>query len=182
MANVNSPYGFSPVTPNARITTYTIATGESTAINIGDPVKLTGTGTGPYAGIVRADAGDTSVGVFAGCNYTDSNGQPQWSKSWPASTTATNIEARVYDDPTTEFSIQCDGAFAVTDYGNKADFAAGSGSLGISGYVLNSANIGTGDNLQIRRLLNSPSNSVGTYAQVIVAFREHTYNYPYTAV
>lgn len=182
MANINAPTGFKPVTPNARVNAYTIATGYGTAINIGDPVKFTGTGTGALAGIAVAVGGDTVVGVLAGVDYTESSGQPRFGMAWPASTTATNIIAYVYDDPNTEFAIQCDGAFAVTDYANKADFLAGTGTNSVSGYVLPSTNIGTGDNLRIRRLYDYPGNEVGTYAQVVVAFAEHSYNYPFTAV
>mgnify|MGYP001570952266 CR=1 FL=1 len=179
MANTNAPQGFVPVTPNARMNAYTIATGYGTAINLGDPVKLTGTGTGAYAGIEVAAATETVVGVFAGVSYTDSTGQPQWSKSWPASTTATNIIALVYDDPTTEFMVQYSGTFAVTDYGQKADFVAAVGTLGISGYYI----AATGqDSLRIRRLYNSPNNAVGAYAKIIIEFLEHSYTYPMTAV
>lgn len=183
MTNINNPYGFIPVTPNARIQAYTILSTYGTAINTGDPVKLTGTGLGALPEVNVAVGGDTVVGIFAGCEYTDSNGQPTWSKTWPASTVATNIKVFVYDDPTTEFRIQSDGTFAVADYGNKADFLAGTASSpGISGYVLPETNVGTGDNMQIRRLYDAPNNAVGLYSQVVIVFREHSYNYPYTAV
>jgi hypothetical protein len=182
MPNTNAPFGFRPVDPNTRLNAYTIASAYGTAINIGDPVKFTGTGTGALAGIQVAVGGDTVVGVLAGVDYTDSTGRPRYGLAWPASTVATNIIAYVYDDPNAEFVIQCDGAFAVTDYANKADFLAGTGTLSMSGYVLPSTNIGTGDNLRIRRLFNSPYNEVGTYAQVVVAFAEHSYAYPFTAV
>jgi hypothetical protein len=182
MANINSPQGFIPVTPNARMNGYTIASGYSTIINLGDPVSLTGTGTGALPGIQVAVGGDTVIGVFGGVTYNDANGQPQWAKSWSASLIGTNIIAQVYDDPTTEFVLQCNGAFAVTDYSNKADFLAGTGTQGISGYVLPSTNIGTGDNMRIRRLYDAPGNSVGDFAQVVIIFAEHSLNYPYTAV
>lgn len=180
MANIANAYGFIPLTPEARTNAYTILTGYGTAINIGDPVKVTGTGLGALPEVNVAAAGDTVVGVFAGCEYTDSNGQPQWGKAWPASTTATNIKAYVYDDPTTEFRIEYTGDFAVTDYMQKADFVAGTASSpGISGYTV----AATGqDNLQIRRLYDVGGNALGANAQIVVAFREHTYNYPYTAV
>ncbi len=180
MANIANAYGFIPVTPNARQNAYTILSTYGTAINIGDPVLLTGTGLGALPEVNVATAGTTAVGVFAGCDYTDSNGQPQWGKAWPASTTATNIIAHVYDDPTTEFRIEYTGTFAVTDYGAIADWVAGTASNpGISGYTVAATGA---DGLQIRRLYDAPGNSVGVNAQIIVAFREHTYNYPYTAV
>lgn len=183
MTNINNPYGFIPVTPNARANAYTILTGYGTAINIGDPVVVTGTGLGALAEVNIGVASSPITGVFAGCSYTDSNGQPQWSKSWPASTTATNIVAYVYDDPFTEFRIQSDGVFVVGDYFNKAGFlAAAASSPGISGYVMQESSVGTGTDVQIRRLYDAPGNSTGQYAQVVVGLRLHTNNYPYTAV
>lgn len=179
MANIAAPMGFVPLDPNARTNAYTIATGETVAINRGDPVKLTGTGTGALSGIVVAAAGDVVVGVFAGCSYTDSNGQPVWSASWPASTTATNIIANVYDDPTSQFAIQYTGTFAATDYGQKADFVAGTGTLGQSGFTV--AAVGA-DGLRIRRLYDAPGNAVGANANIVIEFLEHSYTYPMTAV
>ncbi len=180
MANVAVAYGFIPVTPNARVQAYTILSTYGTAINTGDPVLMTGTGLGALPEVNVATAGTVAVGVFAGCSYVDSNGQWTESKSWPASTVATNIIAYVYDDPTTEFRIEYTGTFAATDYGATADWVAGTASSpGISGYTV----AATGqDGLQIRRLYDAPGNAVGANAQIVVAFREHTYNYPYTAV
>lgn len=182
MTNINNPYGFIPVTPNAKANAYTILTGYGTAINIGDPVVATGTGLGALAEVNIGVAASPITGVFAGCSYTDSNGQPQWGKSWPASTTATNIIAYVYDDPFTEFRVQSDGTFAVADYFNKAQFTSGAGTNGISGYVMGEASVGTGTDLQIRRLFNAPDNAVGLYSQVVVGLRLHTNNYPYTGI
>ena len=182
MTNINNPYGFIPVTPNARQNAYTILTGYSTTINLGDPVVMTGTGLGALAEVNIGVASSPITGVFAGCSYTDSNGQFQESLKWPASTTATNIIAFVYDDPFTEFRIQSDGTFAVTDYANKASFTSGTGTNGISGYVFGESSVGTGTDLQIRRLYNAPGNAVGLYSQVVVGLRLHTNNYPYTGI
>jgi hypothetical protein len=182
MANINAPQGFEILTPNAVTNAYTIATGYSTAINIGDPVVVTGTGVGVYAGIAIGVASSAITGVFAGCDYTDSNNQPQWGKSWPASTTATNIVAYVYDNPLYEYRVQIT-TVAVTDYFDKVGFASGAGTLGISGYYLDGATIGTGTDFQIRGVYNQPGdNTVGAYAQVRGVFRLSTNNYPYTAV
>lgn len=179
MANTNAPTGFKPLDPNARVNAYTVASAEGTIINYGDPVKLTGTGTGALSGIVVAAAGDTIVGVFAGCEYTDSTGRIIRSLYWPAGNVATNIKAYVYDDPTTEFVVQYSGTFAVTDYGQKADFVAGTGTLGMSGFYI----AATGqDSLRIRRLYDAPGNEVGQYAKIVIEFLEHSYTYPMTAV
>lgn len=182
MTNVAQAQGFLPITPNARENGYTIATGYATTINYGDPVAGVGTGLGAYPGIVIGATGSAICGIFIGCTYIDSNGQPTWSKSWPASTTATNIIATVIDDPFCEFAIEASAGLAVTDYWNKAAFVAGVGSNGISGYQLDSSSIGTGTDLQIRRLYNAPNNATGTNAVVVVGLMNHTFNYPYTAI
>lgn len=181
MANVNSPYGFEPITPNARVRAYSIASGYGTAINFGDPVAASGTGTGAYAGVVIGVASSDIVGVFQGCTYTDSNGQPQWSKAWPASTTATNIIALVSDDPFTEYRAQITTE-AVTDYFNKVGFVIASGTNGISGSYLDGSSIGTGTDFQIQGLFDAPNNATGAFAQVIGVFRLNSLNYPYTGV
>lgn len=182
MANINNPYGFEAVTPNARVNAYTILTGYGTTINTGDPVVATGTGLGALAEVNIGVASSPITGIFAGCQYTDSNGQFTESLKWPASTTATNIIAYVYDDPFTEFRIQSNGTFVVGDYFNTAGFSSGVGVNGISAYVLNESSVGSGTDLQIRRLFNSPDNAVGQFAQVVVGLRLHTNNYPYTGI
>lgn len=182
MANTNSPQGFQCVTPNARQNAYTIATGYATTINLGDPVAGTGTGTGSLPGIQIATINSPVVGVFVGCQYVDSNGQPQYSKSWPASTTATSIEAYVIDDPFAVFEIQYSGTLSVNDYYNKGTWVAGAGTQGISGYQFDTTTLGTGADLQVRRNYPAPDNAVGANSKVLVGFMQHTFNYPYTAI
>lgn len=183
MANINSPYGFVPLTPEMPDGGFTIATGYGTALNIGDVVAFTGTGTGMLAGIQQGTPGSDMLGVFSGCDYTDSNGQPQWAKSWPASTTATNIVARVWTNPLLEYRAQISGGTpAVTDYANKIAYVNAAGTNGISGAYLDGTGIGTGTDFQIRRGYESPLNSVGANMQVVGVFRLSSYNTPYTGV
>lgn len=184
MTNINSPYGFIPIVPNARVSAYTVASGYATQLNLGDPVALNGTGTGPYAQVAIAVSGSPLVGVFAGCQYIDVNGQPViGSKIWPASNTATSIIAYVYDDPNTQFRAQLDGAWAVTGFGNDTSFTVGAGSLGVSGYVLSSSNIGTGTDFQLVQQFNDPlNNTVGTFASIQGYFRLHQLAYPHTPI
>lgn len=181
MTNVNSPYGFEPITPNARVRGYTIASGYGTAINFGDPVAGSGTGTGPLPGIVIGVAGSDTIGVFQGVSYTDSNGQPQWAKSWPASTVATNVVALVSDDPFTTYRAQITTE-AVTDYFNKVGYVVAAGTSGISGSYLDGATIGTGTDFQIQGLFDVVGNGTGAFAQVTGVFRLSSMNYPYTAL
>ena len=190
MANVNAPSGFTPVGLNGNSDVsfntfarkgYSIASAYATDIFLGDPVKSTGTAAadslGVRPGIELAVAGNTVRGVFMGCEYTNSDGERIFSQRWPASTVATDVIAHVADHPEIEFSIQADEDIVVGDIGAKADFVAGTGNTGtnLSGYMLDSSNITTGDGLIIlgvddRQLENNLGEN---YTRVIVRFREH---------
>jgi hypothetical protein len=181
MANTNAPFGLSPVRKlgaacqSIASNAYSIASGYNTAIKKGDPVKLTGTGTN----IALADAGDTAVGVFAGCKYVDNQNRMIYTDYWPASAVTfdgTDAECTVYDDPTTVFEIQCD-TLAKADIGAHCDWVAGSGSTitQISGaYAAGSATATSGKGLRILRLSERLGNDYGAYAVAEVMFAEHT--------
>jgi hypothetical protein len=192
MPNTNGPKGFTPkyLRGTAPVTNvfapigYTIASGYGTSLFFGDPVKLSGTSLLGRPDIVIQSTAGVVRGIFGGCEYTNAQGERIFSRYWPASTVATNIIAYVYDDPQTIFSIQADGAFAVTDVGQKVDYASGTGntSTGNSGYVLTSSNIGTGDALLILGLDPTEGNEQGSLADVLVLLREHELVGTYTAV
>lgn len=176
MANTDNRKGLYPRKMKGNgdivIASYTIASGESTGIFQGDPVKSTGTGKG----IVAAAAGDTMVGVFTGCEYIDSAGSPQHGNFWPASTVATDIIAYVYDDPDILFGIQVDEDLVAADIGATADLvatAAGSTSTGLSGFELDSSDIGTGAGVKIYDIVQSVDNAYGTAADALVFINEH---------
>ena len=113
MSSTSAPFGFRPSFHNSgqmRPKAYSITTGYAANIFAGDPVKLTsdgviqlGTSDGTRSGTTD---GITLVGVFAGVQYNDASGKPTISPFWPASTTATNITAWVYDDPETLYDVQ----------------------------------------------------------------------------
>lgn len=176
MANQDNPNGFTPL-KHARggvirySEEYTIASGLAANIFSGDPVKLTGTGRN----ITVCAAGDTTIGIFAGCRYTNSQGEPIFSPYWPTGTVAADAKAMVYDDPDIIFEVQGDEDIVEADIGNKADFVAGTGSTktGRSAFELDSSNIGTGDGLMILGLVNRPDNDYGNFAKVQVLLREH---------
>jgi hypothetical protein len=176
MSSVNAPYGLSPVyhhSGNARARAYTIASTYGTSIYKGDLVKLVDGG-----GIEQAAAGNTCVGVFAGVEYTDSTGKPNYSPYWPASTTATNIIAYVWDDPSTVFRVQAT-AFAATEVGEHADItvAAGSTATGISGSYVAAASGDAAATLRVIGLYNTPNNAWGdAYVDVLVTINEHQYS------
>ena len=113
MSSTSAPFGFRPSFHNSgqmRPKAYTIATGYATSIYAGDPVKLVDTGVIQLGSSDGTRSGTTDgitlLGVFAGCQYNDATGKPVVSPFWPASTSATNIVAWVYDDPETLYDVQ----------------------------------------------------------------------------
>lgn len=181
-------YGFKPVRhakggvvrPNSIIgpAGYTIATGYGTALYKGDAVALTTGGT-----LIVNDPGTTlPIGVFDGVEYTNSAGERIYSKSWPASTTATNIVAHVFDDPEIVFMVEADQvgtAFTSAYVGTSGDSTAGSGdsTTEISGHYLDTSGTwaGTAAELKVLGSAEQDSNwtSAGTAMDVFVKFNEH---------
>jgi hypothetical protein len=185
MANVDRPNGltFSRYLGGGRnvaTNDYTIASAYNTSIFNGDPVKSTGTDRN----VAVAAAGDTMVGVFKGCSYTNAAGDIIFSNYWPASTTATDIVAFVIDDPDAVFTIQGDGAIVAADIGATADLVAGTGdtTTGRSAYELNSSDIATGAGVKIMGLVKRPDNAYGANAEVEVLINEHENRSALTAV
>jgi hypothetical protein len=90
-------------------------------------VDQLGTSDGTRAGTTD---GIALLGIFAGCQYLDSSGKPTISPYWPASTTATEIVAWVYDDPETLFDVQYDnpsaGTTVQTAVGEECDWTVAS--------------------------------------------------------
>lgn len=178
MSNVNNPFGLRAVRHisggEIRDNQYSIASGYSTAIYKGDVVQQTTDGT-----LIIAEAGNVdNLGVFNGVSYTDANGAPVFSPYWPASTTATDIKAYVYDDPYIIYQIQSDATGAVAaDSGNGADWevVAGNARTGQSASNLDvSAGLGTtGKSLRILRVVDDGVNVDGPYSIVEVIFNEH---------
>lgn len=185
MANVDQAFGFRPWR-HARggviraSQNYTIASGLAANIFTGDPVKMTGTGRN----ITVCAAGDTVVGIFQGCEYTNSKGERVFSRYWPTGTVATEIVAHVIDDPDVEFLVKCDEDVVEADIGNKADYVAGAGDTktGLSGFMLDSSDVGNGDGLLLRSLAPLPDNDYGDDAIVVVMLREHALRGALTAV
>lgn len=96
------------------LSTYAIASGYATGLGKNDPVKLASDGTIVLASNDTAD----SIGVFMGVSYVDSQGNVVYSKNWPASTVATNIEALVMDDPNSTFTAKAEGPIPLVQKGD----------------------------------------------------------------
>lgn len=187
MANKDAPFGLKPVGivgsgDNTQGTTeYKIASGASGNIFSGDLVKMTNTGT-----ILVAGATDNPVlGVFRGCQYTDSNGDVIYSAYWPDGTVTSDAVAFVVDDPDALFEIQsaATGSVVQTVVGNNADtvYTSGSTKTGISAVEISGTTAATSAQLRIVGISTDPDNStLGTGSasanvNMIVKINEHFY-------
>lgn len=178
MSNTDAAYGLKPVRHlnNAPLATntYTIASGYASNIFRGDPVEGVAAG-----GIQLAAAGNTdNLGVFWGVEYVNSAGEQVFSPYWPASTTATNIVAHVYDDPNIVFAVQSDATgVAAADVHQLADWeiVAGSTATGQSktNLDISAGSATTGKSLRVLRIIDDGSNAAGAYSDVEVVFAEH---------
>lgn len=192
--SVTSPYGFKPINridgmPYAgAIQQLPITAG--TAIFAGDTVKVVAGGTVSLSG---ATTTGTIVGVFVGCAYTNSSGQPVQAQYYPGSG-VTNPIAYVVVDPSAAFKV------AVTTTGNtsvvtganativgtnvaQTAYTAGSTSNGdsVSAIVLPGTSTGNATTLPFRVVAVVPdtayANSTGTlfYPEVIVKINNPQY-------
>lgn len=174
-----APFGLLPAYHGGggivRPTSYTITSGYATSILGGGPVKIVPSSTGEGT-IAAAAAGDRAIGTFMGVRYTDSNGITIFSNKWTASTTGTDIECWVTEDPNIFYQIQANATLAVSDIGKQYDWSAESGNttVGNSNISLNVSSVATNAGLQLVGLRVGPDNAFGdTYPTVIVRISEH---------
>jgi len=186
MSNQNAPFGLKPSSKlgsnyNAEgVTEYKIASGASGNIFSGDLVKMANTGT-----ILVAAAGDQALGVFRGCQYTDSSGDVIYSPYWPDGTVTSDAVAFVVDDPNALFEVQsaATGSVVQTVVGNNADIVYTSGSTitGISAVEISGTTAATSAQLRIVGVSTDPENSTlgtgsaSTNVNLIVKINEHFY-------
>jgi len=186
MANKDAPFGLKPVGElgsgynTSGTTEYSIASGATGNIFSGDLVKMANTGT-----ILVAAAGDQSLGVFRGCQYTDSNGDVIFSPYWPSGTVTSDAVAFVVDDPNALFEVQsaATGSVVQTVVGNNADivYTSGSTKTGISAVEISGTTAATSAQLRIVGFSGDPdNNTLGTGSQsanvnMIVKINEHFY-------
>jgi len=186
MSNQNAPFGLKPSSKlgsnynNEGVTEYKIASGASGNIFSGDLVKMANTGT-----ILVAAAGDQALGVFRGCQYTDSSGDVIFSPYWPDGTVTSDAVAFVVDDPNALFEVQsaATGSVVQTVVGNNADIVYTSGSTitGISAVEISGTTAATSAQLRIVGVSTDPENStLGTGSassnvNLIVKINEHFY-------
>jgi hypothetical protein len=115
---VSAPYGLQPINrvdgmPYAgAIRQIPITASYGTAIYNGDVVKLVTGGTVEKSAIGANVTAQPTLGVFVGCSYTNSSGQPVQGQYYPAS--SANGVAYVVVDPQAAFKV------AVTTAGNTS--------------------------------------------------------------
>ena len=186
MSNQNAPFGLKPSSKlgsnynNEGVTEYKIASGASGNIFSGDLVKMANTGT-----ILVAAAGDQALGVFRGCQFTDSSGDVIFSPYWPNGTVTSDAVAFVVDDPNALFEVQsaATGSVVQTVVGNNADIVYTSGSTitGISAVEISGTTAATSAQLRIVGVSTDPENSTlgtgsaSTNVNLIVKINEHFY-------
>lgn len=181
MANSNAPAGLVPYASrggkpyDGAANKYYVPAANSTALFLGDPVKLAGSAdaSGRYASVTQAAAGDPILGVVVGIAdpLVDS---PIYR--------AASVEAYVLvaDDPDLVFSIQEDGdggTLNADSVGFNANvvIAAGSTFTGRSGTMLDSSSAATTATLdfQIIGLTPMENNVLGAYAKWLVKPNTH---------
>ena len=125
---------------------YSVASGETNNIFIGDPVVISGTGDAAgVPGVARSAAGANITGVVVGFAPKDNvaaGSATAINRGYRAASEADYL--LVADDYNLLFAIEEDavgGALATTDIGNNADLVAGTGSVYTkrSGYMLDSS-------------------------------------------
>lgn len=185
MANSDTPFGLKPVRKlsgapyNGAVTVFSTASGDATAIYVGDPVKISGTSStvrnSVYTDVDQAATGDVMVGVVVGF-------LPDTRDSLIYRAASTTRLVAVCTDPDMLFEIQeVSGgtALAAAAIGLNADFVVGSGSTttGYSGVELNNATEATTNTLdvQIVGLSDRPDNAVGEHAKWLVRINRHQF-------
>lgn len=191
MANANTKFGLLPVRTlngspyNGGFNVYAIPASDGTAVFLGDPVKLAGTGEAVngqgYVDVIQAATGDKIVGVVVAV-------LPDTRDSLVYRAASTLRLVAVADDPNLLFEIQeSSGGTALTlnDMGLNANFvvAAGSTTTGRSGVELDNstppATTNTFD-LKIVSVANRADNDSTTASSAnikwIVRINRHVYS------
>ena len=185
MANTDTPFGLRPVrllngSPyNGAVQVFSTASGDATAIFVGDPVKMSGTSStvngGIYADVDQAATGDVMVGVV-----TSVLPDTRDSLNYRAASTTRLVE--VACDPMLLYEIQeVSGGTALTTaaIGLNANIVVGSGSTttGLSAVELNNATEATTNTLdvQIVGFQNREDNEVGEHAKWLVRINRHQF-------
>lgn len=175
MSTTNAPFGlrcvFHPAgEPRIESLVDGILSGYSTSIFTGTPIKRDTNGTI----IPCATGADSCIGIFAGCQYTATDGRRIVSAYWPASTSyvaGSMIAQYELIDGNAIYEGQADGSIAMTANGegiNLVDASAGSTYTGLSSQALNHTTVGaTPATFQIVNIAPYPDNAWGDAYTVV---------------
>lgn len=171
MANTNAPNGFTPAYHMSggtiRPSEFAIASATNASIFSGDVVNL----SSGY--VIQGTATGTPLGVFAGVEYTATDGSVVFSKHWTADTAtlgSADAKAYVYADPDIVYEAQSTGTPSQASIGttNTISTTAGNTSTGRSKEgvtTTTSSGIAT-----VVGFKDTPDNSIGQYARLYVTF------------
>ncbi len=185
MSNSNTPMGLVPrrylsgAPYNGAGNVYSVASGNGTAIFVGDLVTLAGTSQMIdgviYPDVVQSATGDIFQGVVVGV-------LPVTQDSLIYRAASTQRLLLVADDPNLVFEAQENSggtAFTANDIGLNCNVivAAGSTVTGQSGMELNTGTEAGTDtlDLKITGFVNSPDNAIGANAKWFVRINRHRY-------
>jgi hypothetical protein len=185
MSATNAPFGLKPVSHLSggvvRALQYTIDPAYTTAIYLGSACRIHTDGT-----IRAAAAGDTLLGAFQGCEYTNALGSRKVSPYWTGEAGATDIICYVTADPQIIYEIQADGAIAQAKVGESGDItAAASGSTitGVSATTIANGTSAAQAQLQVIGFSTLPDNTPGdAFTIVRVKIAEHQLAAAYSGV
>lgn len=181
MPSVSAPFGvrvaYHPSgTPRVSEQVDGIASAYNTAIYTGTPIKRHTDGTI----IVTATGADSTIGIFAGCEYTKSDGRRIISPYWPANETYVAGTMKAYwvgIDLLCELEAQSNATMASTTIGegiNLVTASTGSAANGISAQMVNATTTGaTPATFIVTGLAPYPDNAWGD-SYVVVRMRIST--------
>ena len=173
MANTFSPFGFRSFghqdgsAPTMGLSRFFMNSSYATNVFTGDVVSISSGVPGTIelsTSALAVAAGIKPVGVFAGCEYYNSNvARVVWSSYFPASAGSSSpVTAYVISDPEMQFLAQASSGSVVGTslVGWNIGYTIGTGNTttGLSGAYLNSSNIGTASSSFPWRVIDSYSN------------------------
>lgn len=192
MANTTQPAGLQPVqylngAPwNGQARLYFIASGDTNAFAIGDPVTLGGSGdTNGVPSITAASAGSSNllIGAIVGLGeYEGTIANVSNPNSIVVPATKTKVYyAMVADDPMIVFQCQEGGtatALAATDIGENVSLVSAANNSYVSGWTLDNGTTSTASSGQLKLLglVRKQNNAFGQYAKWLVKINQHYFS------
>ena len=173
MSAVAAPFGLrTAFSPSGIVRTVrgTINSGYATNIAAGSPIAIDANGF-----VTACAAGSRAMGIFQGVEYTDAGGRRQFSHTWTASVTGTDIFAYHTQDPDLTYEIQANATLTVAAIGQQYDWSAlAQNGLGFSTVSLNVASAAANAGLQVVGLRPGADNDWGdNFPIVLVRISEH---------